>query len=270
MLKRLRIKNFALIEDLDLLFCPGFNVITGETGAGKSIIIGALNLLFGDRASVEMYREGEEHLIVEGAFEQPRSREELIIRREMYRGGKSYIFINDIQNTLQTLRDTTSGLAELMGQHQHQTLLNQSNHMEILDRFGNLESKLKEFRDSFTKWKSLKLEIGNLIKSRQERTERVDYLKFQLSEIEFAKLSVEGEQGLAREREILKNSGKIKDLTSAIYSALYDNDDSVFENVNTVRAQIKELKEIDNKAPFKEEDIESLYILAEEVGKLAA
>jgi len=204
MLRRLRVKNFALIENLDLTFSPGFNVFTGETGAGKSIIIGALNLLFGDRASSELFREGEDFLQIEGNFDLREKNEELIIRREMQRGGRSFIFINDKQVTLQTLIDITSDLAEIMGQHQHQTLLNSIHHVKIIDRFGDLQRASSDFQHRLNVWKDLKSEVDSLIRSRQERLQKADFLKFQLSEIESAMLRIGEADELNRQKRILK------------------------------------------------------------------
>ena len=270
MLKRLRVKNFALIEKLDLQFSPEFNVFTGETGAGKSIILGALNLLFGDRASSEIFREGEEELFVEGNFGIPGQDEDLLIRREMYRGGRSYVFINDKQVTLHTLKETTLHLAEIMGQHQHQNMLNPANHVDILDRFGNLEGSADRFKKLFDEWKSLKSDIEKLVNTRQELLQRADYLKFQLSEIESAKLGINEEEELIQERKILKNAATLKELSSTIYSILYDDDNSVYERVNQCRDYFNRLKEIDINLPVKHEDVENLAIITEELGKAAA
>ncbi|GAF82446.1 unnamed protein product, partial [marine sediment metagenome] len=269
MLKRLRVKNFALIEKLDLQFSPEFNIFTGETGAGKSIILGALNLLFGDRASSEIFREGEEELFVEGNFGIPGQDEDLLIRREMYRGGRSYVFINDKQVTLHTLKETTSHLAEIMGQHQHQNMLNPANHVDILDRFGNLEGCADRFKKLFDEWKSLKADIEKLVNTRRELLHRADYLKFQLSEIESAKLGINEEEELIQERKILKNAATLKELSSTIYSILYDDDNSVYERVNQCRDYFNRLKEIDINLPVKHEDVENLAIITEELGKAA-
>jgi DNA repair protein RecN (Recombination protein N) len=270
MLKRLRVKNFALIENLDLIFSPGFNVLTGETGAGKSIILGALNLLFGDRASSEMFREGEDELYVEGTFEAEVPQEDIIIKREMYRGGKSYVFIDDKQVTLQTLRETTSRLAEIMGQHQHQGLLNPVNHVQILDRFGSLEDQVADFQEKLKEWRKLRDEIEALKNSKQKRLQQVDYFRFQLSEIESAGLKPEEEAELKRERAILNNASALKELSTSIYSLLYDDQDSVFEQANRCREFAERLRRIDDSVPLKIEEMENIIIMAEELGKAAA
>ncbi|MBD3169183.1 MAG: DNA repair protein RecN [candidate division Zixibacteria bacterium] len=270
MLKRLRVKNFALIENLDLDFSDKFNVLTGETGAGKSIIIGALNLLFGERASSEMFREGAGELFVEGNFDSSDSEEGLIIRREMQRGGRSYVFINDKQVTLQTLRETISGLAELMGQHQHQTLLNPANHVEILDRFGDIDQELIDFRSHLSGWKELKQEIEELTASRRELLQRVDFLKFQLSEIDGANLREDEEEELNRERSILKNATTLKEASAQLYSLLYDDENSIYELYNRCREHYRRITAIDDNFPLKSEDMDNLGLLAEELGRSAA
>jgi DNA repair protein RecN (Recombination protein N) len=270
MLKRLRVKNFALIENLDLIFSPGFNVLTGETGAGKSIILGALNLLFGDRASSEMFREGEDELYVEGTFEVEAPQEDIIIKREMYRGGKSYVFIDDKQVTLQTLRETTSRLAEIMGQHQHQGLLNPVNHVQILDRFGSLEDQVADFQEKLKEWRRLRDEIEDLKNSKQKRLQQADYFRFQLSEIESAGLKPEEEDELKREKAILNNAAALKELSTSIYSLLYDDQDSVFEQANRCREFAERLRRIDDSVPLKIEEMENIIIMAEELGKAAA
>ncbi|MBD3232277.1 MAG: DNA repair protein RecN [candidate division Zixibacteria bacterium] len=270
MLQRLRIKNFALIESLDLEFTGGFNVFTGETGAGKSVLLGALNLLFGDRASSEMFREGEDLLFVEGNFSIPDQDEALIVRREMNRGGRSYAFVDDKQVTLQTLKETTGKIAELMGQHQHQSLLNPTNHLAVIDRFGDLDGMRGSFEEEYKEWKKLRSEIDNLVSSKQQRLQKIDYLKFQLSEIEAARLQSEEEAELNSEQKILKNAETLKELSSEIYSLLYDETGSVFEKVNKCFQNMRKLRNIDANYPVKEDELNNLSILSEEIGKQAA
>lgn len=270
MLQRLRIKNFALIESLDLEFTDGFNVFTGETGAGKSILLGALNLLFGDRASSEMFREGEDLLFVEGNFSIPDRNEELIVRRELHRGGRSYAFIDDKQVTLQTLKDTTGKIAELMGQHQHQTLLNPSNHLAVIDRFGDLDEQRESFSESYRRWRKLRSEINDLVNSKQQRLRKIDYLEFQLSEIEAARLKPDEESELSSEQKIFKNAETLKELSSEIYSLLYDESGSVFEKVSQCLHNMRKLCNIDTNYPVQEDELNNLSILSEEIGKQAA
>ncbi len=270
MLRRLRIKNFAIIKELDLTFSPGLNVITGETGTGKSIIIGALNLLFGDRYSAEMLRSGEESMFVEGNFEDRTSGEEFIVRREINRSGKNYAFINDKQITLQTLKEMISKFAELMGQHQHQTLLNSANHIRILDEYGGLSDLAGKYKMYLDGYEQLRTKIEQIKISRSERLKKLDFLKYQFSEIETAGLKIGEEEELNRERKILKNASELKELASRINSLLYEGDGSVYEKVGECLKAFEKIISIDENIRIRVDDLENLSILTEEISKAAA
>ena len=152
MLTRLRVKNYALIEDMDVGFGGGLNILTGQTGAGKSILIGSLNLILGEKASTEMVRSGEEEAFIEASFELvgriPEqltsyvcAGEPVLLRRQVIRGGRSYAFVNDHQVTITKLKEVGDILVDLLGQHHHQSLLNVQNHRCLLDKFA-MDSKL--------------------------------------------------------------------------------------------------------------------------------
>ena len=158
MLRELKIENLAIIDELDIEFDKGFIVLTGETGAGKSIILSGINLLIGEKASIDMIRDGEENLVAQGIFdidEEQKKRleamgidtdgDEIIIRRSYSRNGKARAFINNIRITLTDLKEIASTLVDIVGQHSHQMLLNKNNHIRLLDSFLNKDEKeLKE------------------------------------------------------------------------------------------------------------------------------
>ena len=157
MLRELKIENLAIIEELDLEFQEGFVVLTGETGAGKSIILSGINLLIGEKASVDMIRDGENSLLAQGVFDITKKQEEelqkfgisiedgeVVVRRQLDRNGKSKIYVNNIRVNVTELREIMSSLVDIVGQHSHQMLLNKSNHQKLLDHF--LEKKGQEIK----------------------------------------------------------------------------------------------------------------------------
>src|SRR6187397_1594333 len=152
MLRLLRIRNLAVIESAEVEFEPGFNVLTGETGAGKSILVEAVGLLLGGRASGDLVRTGEESATIEAIFE--RGGEELLVRREVTAQGRSRAFINGDLATAGALKDLSSRLIELHGQHEHQTLLDPSTHLGVLDTFGRLDPLVAPTTVAFDIWRA--------------------------------------------------------------------------------------------------------------------
>ena len=214
MLKEIRIQNFAIIENLMVNFESGLNVLTGETGAGKSIIIDALNLLLGGRADVDSIRTGETNALVEGFFQitnketlslvqeigvEPEDGE-LHIKRQISNSGKNRCFLNDSQITVSTLAKIGNRLVDLHGQHDHQALLHPEIHVDLLDLFG----KSKQSRDTFTKefieYQNQVKTLQSLDTDEKERLQREEFLGFQISEIDAANLSKEEEEEIKEEK----------------------------------------------------------------------
>ncbi|MBE7091601.1 MAG: DNA repair protein RecN [Clostridiales bacterium] len=228
MLQQLLIKNIALIEDITIDFNNGFNVLTGETGTGKSIIIDALNLVLGERADKELVRNGTYKARVEGVFsiennklisnlldENDIDNEEdmLFIVREISSEGKSVSRINGSLVTLATLKKIADKLADIHGQHEHQLLLNPENHLDFLDGFGGREilQQKDNVRIAYTYYKSCLDKLNGDWGTPEERSDKIEMLEFQINEIEKAEIVIGQEEELLKKAELLKNFDKIKD-----------------------------------------------------------
>ena len=237
MLKTLTVSNFALIEQASVEFAPGLNILTGETGAGKSILIDALNILLGSRASAEYIRSGSDFFRVEAVFHSGNNDQikelldsqgipleggdTLIISRYLSRQGKSAIVVNGCQVTLGTLKLLGGELVDMHGQHENQTLLKPESHLGLLDAFDPAVGKLlPEYRDLFTEWTGLCTEIVRLESDSRERAQRVDMLQWQTQEIAAAKLEPEEEDRLEQEIQVLTHAEKIQSAVSKSYRLL--------------------------------------------------
>src|SRR5688572_16930977 len=206
MLRFLSIRNLAVIERLDLEFEPGLNVLTGETGAGKSILVGAVGLLVGGRASSDLVRTGEEQASVEAVFEEP-GREDLIIRREVSaQSGRSRAFINGSLATSTALREVAARLVDLHGQHEHQVLLDPATHLDVLDAYAELESERLQVAEAFAAWQKLTAERNRLLASQRESASRAEFVAFQLAEIDRVEPKPGEDDELAATRQVLANA----------------------------------------------------------------
>src|SRR5262252_5309895 len=186
MLRFLRITHLAVIDEAEVEFEPGFNVVTGETGAGKSILVEAVGLLLGGRASAELVRTGEETATIEAIFEV--AGEELLVRREVTAQGRSRAFVNGALATATTLRELSARLIELHGQHEHQTLLDPATHLDLIDLFGQLDSHTGPVAAGFDLWSAAVAELARLKRTLADRDTRRELVAFQLGEIDRAGL----------------------------------------------------------------------------------
>jgi len=259
MLTDLIIKNFAIIENLHVTFRAGFNVLTGETGAGKSIIIDAVNLLLGGRARGEIIRTGEEQAAVEAIFDLNGdlslrqkleaagldSADELLVRRVIARSGKNRIFINGSPVSLSQLRELVSGLVNIYGQHEHQNLQRTETHLQVLDAFAALQPVLTTYRDAYAAWHHLRQELDHLSLAERERQQRLDMLRYQQQELLAAQLSVGEDEELEQERAILLHAEKLMAATAGGYEHLYAGQDAVCEKIAGVADQLEALQQID-------------------------
>jgi len=228
MLGQLNLKNIALIKELSIEFGEGLNVLTGETGAGKSIILDAINLILGGYATVDLIKAGEDSLTVEGLFFlSPEERvwinnlnpdlkmvdEEgaLLIRREINRKGRNKCWVNQRLTNLSFLQDLGNFLVDLHGQHQHQSLLDPSKHIDLIDSLGGdkIGALRKELSINYRLWREKKKRLTQLIKAQGENKRRIDFLKFQLEEIDKASLTKEEDKILEEEEIVLRNAEKI-------------------------------------------------------------
>ena len=253
MLRELTIKNYALIEDLSISFFEGLNVITGETGAGKSIIIGALGLLLGERAQAEVIRKGEDSCEVTGLFsvENPatdlekKPAGEFVLKRVIAEGGKSKCYINGNAVTLAMLADSGNHLVDVHGQGTHQLILNTAEQLNIVDRYGGLYGKRDAITAAYESYRKKKEELEELKSLENEKQGRQDLYKFQYDEIRNAGLKNGEDEELERELGILNNSEKLAALINDIYEKIYEADGSIKKNMDDVKKQLDKLAGID-------------------------
>jgi DNA repair protein RecN (Recombination protein N) len=255
MLKELRVKNYAIIDELSLEFEPGLNVLTGETGAGKSIIIGALGVALGQRAYTEMIKTGAPEAVVEAFFDigdHPLlgemgidGSEGIVIRRVVSRAGKTKTYINDTMVNVQSLASLGSRLVDIHGQNEHQSLLSSDNQLRLLDRFGGLDPLREKVALQFRETEALRGKIEGLKAGAREAEQRLDLLKFQVSEIESAALEPGEDERLEEEQAILSNLNRLNELTEGAYAGLYGDEGSTVERLTHAVSSLKEMSSID-------------------------
>ncbi|MEX2347320.1 MAG: DNA repair protein RecN [Balneolaceae bacterium] len=257
MIKSLYIKDFALIDELDVLFEEGLNVLTGQTGAGKSIIIGALNMILGERADTEVIRQGADKAIAEATiairgeeFIKEMLEEnavefsnELILRREIRQAG-SRAFINDTPVNISVLKAVGDQLVDLHGQHDHQMLLKDENHLGIIDRFDSVQPVLKDYQEEYHKMSSLQKELRNLMKRERELKEKTELYQFQVKELEAAELNSDEEDELKAEMNLLDNAEDLDQKAAAI-AEIGNGEISLMEMLNTIKLHLEDMSRIE-------------------------
>ena len=271
MLKELNIKNFAIIDQLRVEFTAGLNVFTGETGAGKSIVVDALNLALGERASADLIRTGCQEAVVEAAFElngqatkevkdllgeqgiEMEAGEDLIIRRVLATSGKNKVYINGSLANLATLSALGATLADIHGQHEHQSLLSLERQMEMLDSFGSLDALRETLFQSYRRLQDIRKELTALEAGERDRAQREDMLRYQKNEIEASQLKSGEDEALASEQKLLANSEKIAGLSRAADEALYSADHAALTELKKAVTNLREIAAIDSRlAPVLE------------------
>lgn len=264
LLLELHIENFAIIDKLHIQFSRGLNILTGETGAGKSIIIDALGLALGGKASNEMIRSEAEKAIVEALIDLRENEKalakamelgfissleespELIIRREILRNGKSRALINGNLATASMLAELGDDLIDIHGQHQHQTLLKPSVHVDLLDALGDLLDFRKGFEEKFQKYKQIRVALQELKEGIRVRMQRLDLLNFQKQEIERANLRPGEDEELQHERKLLSAAEKLANDSTQVYELLYGSEESITDKLGQVLDLLKNLAQIDD------------------------
>jgi len=245
MLLFLSIRNLALIDRLEVAFEPGLNVLTGETGTGKSMLVGAVALLAGGRGSAELVRTGADHASVEGVFEDA-SGGEVIVRRDLAApSGRSRGFVNGALVTTAALRETAARLVDLHGQHEHQLLLNPATHLDLLDAYAGLQAQRTRVGQAFSVWQRLRTEAGRLEATEQDRAARAEFVEFQLSELRRASLREGEDDELEATRQILANADRLQRLTADAYALLYEGDTAALPALSAVWKKIGQLATID-------------------------
>lgn len=289
MLASLRIENFAIIEEVSIDFNKGMTVLSGETGAGKSIIIDALSILSGGRGSVDLIRHGSDKFVVEGLFsienhffltqllqdlgyEIDLAGDDLLIRRELNRSGKNIIRVNGQLANVSTLKAIGSFLVDIHGQNEHQALLDQSQHLGLLDQFAGSElSKLKKSYDqAFTSYSKLRQELLNAHRNEQEQAQQLNFLQFQLQELEDLDLQVGEEEELLGQSKRLQHAQVIGQNIQAVNNLMSENELSVDSQLEKVKELLADLTKYDEVyQPFLQ-TLESIQIDLQEVAREVA
>ena len=282
MLIELRIQNYAVIDRLAVRLEPGLNVLTGETGAGKSIIVGALSLLLGERASAEYVRTGADKAIIEGVFDvadrpevlsllesQGLSAEDglVILRREVAAEGRNRAWVNGSAATASLLGELGRRLIDLHGQHEHQTLLRSEEQRAILDAYAGASELAEEVREAHGRLVRARRALEDFDRRRREVEQRADFLRFQAEEIEKAKLKPEEEEQLEEEGNRLEHAEDLARLSGRLHQALYAAEDSVTSTLGELRRVLDQLVKIDPSQQEAVELLENAYYNAEELGR---
>jgi len=256
----LRIKNLALVEDLEWELRPGFTAITGETGAGKSIIIGALQLLLGERTDRSLIRTGAEQCAVEAVFEgkdlaklNPQLEEagvdscvgELILKRTFSSSGANRQFINGSPTTLTTLKTLGDELVDLHGPHDHQSLLSPARQLALLDGFAHAEESVREFSERYRHWQALRAEQAALSTAESAREQEIDLLRHQVAEIANANLSASEEEEISSRYKLAANSKRLIELAASISRHLSEAEDAILPQLSETQRLLRDLEKID-------------------------
>ncbi|MBI5892100.1 MAG: DNA repair protein RecN [Deltaproteobacteria bacterium] len=288
MLLELNIKNFAIIDNLNVSFGKGLNILTGETGAGKSIIIDAVKLLLGDRASIDAIRAGKDEALVEAVFDikgygdikgfldaagipspiktfEDMDEENLIIKRLISRAGKNRIFINGSISTIAMLSEIGKNLIDIYGQHEHQSLVNPDIHIDIFDSFAGLMSLRDKTAESFHRFSEKRIEIERLKENAKTIKERQDFLLFQSQEIGTANLKPDEDLNLQKEKEMLVNAEKLFEASNIGYNVIYSQEGSVVESIGQVLNRLKDASKYDGSLAKNVESIESCLYQLEDI-----
>lgn len=282
-LRELTIKNFAIIDFVHIDFKSGFTVMTGETGAGKSILIGALSLLLGGKASPKVIRSGVAKAQIEAYFYIPPSHHKweelgekgieaeegniLIVRREITLKGRSRCYLNDTAVTVSAMSQAVSGLIVIQGQHQQKLLLEPVNHLTMLDRYAGLWEKRREIGLIYNQVADILHKIVSLRKKERARVQQHDMYSFQIREIDQAEL-IEGEdKNLRREEKIISSSHKFVELLQRSYFSLYENDASINTSLSSVLHDLEELSEIDESLKATVEQCESIMYQLQDIAE---
>jgi DNA repair protein RecN (Recombination protein N) len=246
MLRFLSIRHLAVIDRLELEFEPGLNVLTGETGAGKSILVGAVGLLVGGRASSDLVRTGEEAAALEAIFETSDGRE-ILLRREITAQGRSRAFVDGALATSATLRELAGALVDLHGQHEHQLLLDPSSHLDLLDEFAGVRGERAAVASEYAEWLKLNEERARLLSLQKEAASRIEFLTFQLAEIDRVAPKSGEDDELAAQRQVLANADKLQRLSTDAYQALYEGEHAALPALGLVWRRLADLVAIDDR-----------------------
>ncbi len=278
MLSRLAIRNFAIISSLDLAFTPGLNVLTGETGAGKSIILNAAHLLLGGRPSTDFIRTGEKEMKVEAVFLVPPSSlseerggaaglesAELRVGRVILSEGPNKVFMGGKSATVATLQERMPHLMSIVSQFDHQTLLHREAHLDILDEYGDLIRRRMRYEERFLSLEELHRRQRNFLRNRARMAERRELLEFQLKELDNARIEAEEDDRLHEERERLRHAGLLFELAEGGYQRLYGEDRCLLDDLHGIGRDLEKIGSLDGSASSMKERFSTLLVDLQDV-----
>ena len=283
MLTQMSIRNFALIEQMNISFNDGITIFTGETGAGKSILMDAFSILLGERASSEFIRHGKDSFVIDGIFDIAHHQSiqellesknimfeegQLILSRSFNRNGKSSILANDQPIPLKALKEIGQYLADIHGQYSNQRLLDADTHHEYLDTF-NQEGKTayKAYREAYKVYKQAKQEVDNLQENMSERARELDMLRYQIDEIEDAGLSIGEDISIAEELKRLDSFEHIDKVLGSCYDAFYNGRQPLLDTINSIKVEVNDLVKYDIELKEVSEMVDSAYFQLEEAAQ---
>ena len=278
MLRFLRLRNFALIDQLELHFENGFNLLSGETGAGKSIIVDALGLLTGAKASAEMVRSGESRAIIEAVFEADLKSElerlgldsedtglDIIVRREISSDERNRVYVNNQPSTVSALRELAPSLLDIHGQHEQQSLLDNTKQMALIDAYADSTNLAAKVREIFTAVQEAEAEIAELTADHARKLERLDLLTFQHDEIHKVDPRPGETEQVRQKLEILSNAGKLMEAAARGYESLYESEPSVLSIVAQIQRALRDAAQHDSRLQPHVEQIEASRISLQDV-----
>lgn len=283
MLTQMSIRNFALIEQMNISFNDGITIFTGETGAGKSILMDAFSILLGERASSEFIRHGKDSFVIDGIFDIANHQSiqdlleskniiieegQLILSRSFNRNGKSSILANDQPIPLKALKEIGQYLADIHGQYSNQRLLDADTHHEYLDTF-NKEGKeaYKAYTDAYKIYKQAKQDVDHLQENMSERARELDMLKYQIDEIEDASLSIGEDTSIAEELKRLDSFEHIDKVLGSCYDAFYNGRQPLLDTINSIKVEVNDLVKYDGELKEVSEMVDSAYFQLEEAAQ---
>lgn len=282
MLARLYIRNFALIESLEMRLGQGFNILTGETGAGKSLLLGAIGLILGKRVDYSYIFNPDDKCVVEAEFSRipARTRAELgafedfdlegdsiTLRREASANGKSRAFVNDTPVSLQVIREVTDLLVDLHGQHENQRLLDPEQQITLLDQFGGSSEKVKEFGKKLQECAGLAREIAKLEKEEADAKQQQDYLQFQLNELKGLDLNPDNVALLEEELALLQHAEEVREALSFATRSLYENEDAVYNKISEALNRVQHAAKLNTGIRAQAERLEEIRYGLEDVSR---
>ena len=280
MLRSLYIQNYALIEKLDISFGAGFSVITGETGAGKSIILGAIGLLLGQRAEVKAIRQGASKCVIEARFDisaygmepffednELEYEEECILRREVYASGKSRAFINDTPASLVQMKELGEQLIDVHSQHQNLLLNKEGFQLNVLDILSHNDEKLSAYQSLYREWKRAQQELADLIARAEQNKADEDYIRFQLEQLEEANLSAGEQEELEQETDVLSHAEEIKAGLFRVGQLLTSDEGGLLAGLKESLNTMLGLQKVYSPATELAERLESTYIELKDVSQ---